>query len=433
MWKKRLILAILIGLYSVSPCRANHAEFFFDFVREKNIAKITEAIHNGQDVNVENEQGNLALFIFAEDLLSLRAKNTDLFKVSSQDLQVVQLLLDAGYNVLKKNKYGHTLLSTCIPLGPDFVELLLNASADPNIYDYGDLPPLFKALLSNLSLTPEERIKTLELLLRHGADVNTKIYDGETILNYAAIFSPLNFTEMEQRLIDVLIGAGADVNTANDWGHTPLMSWASIGKESTVKTLLIAGADIYATDSYGVTPLASAVFNSEPNGLKIMLLLVKNGANIHDRDALGLTLLHDAAMIGDYVKAESLIKAGLDVNDSESGVTPLHMAAGLVAAGTVQTKGGSFQERAEEILGGLKMNGDFAKTIQVLIENGANPNIKSGVFSADMILGRSFSPTADIKKFYWKTPLEFAQILGNMKAVECFKKAQDKYDQAQPR
>jgi ankyrin repeat protein len=315
-------------------------------------------------------------------------------------------------------------LNVFIPLGPDFVEVLLNASADPNIYAREEQPPLLKAVIAYLYLTPEERIKTVELLLRYGADVNAKIHDGETILNYAALFSPSYSPEMEQKLIDVLIGAGADINTANDWGHTSLMSWALSGRELTVQTLLNAGANIHAIDAYGVTPLASAVFNFRPDGLKIMLLLIKKGGNINIRDESGLTLLHYAAMLGDYAKTELLIKEGLDVNDDKPGVTPSHMATGLITV-TAHKKEGSFEERVEEIFENFGIGNDFTKTIdftktmQALMKNGANPNIKSGAFSADIILRHPLlNPVANIKNFYWKTPLEFAQIIDNTEVVE---------------
>jgi ankyrin repeat protein len=153
-----------------------------------------------------------------------------------------------------------------------------------------------------------------------------------------------------------------------------------------------------------------------------MELLIKNGGDVHVRDINNVTLLHCAAMLGDYAKSELLIKAGASINDDKLGITPLHMAAGLMAVETDQNKGVSFQQRAKDALESYGFNGyetdnDFTKTLQVLLENGADPNIKSGVVSSDMILMPS-TPILNAEEFYEKTPLEIARILGNTEAVE---------------
>jgi ankyrin repeat protein len=415
---RKLILVISILACNVLPREATGGELFWGLLERKDIRGIAEAIENGQDVNAEDERGRGALFVFADSLLSARAE-TKTWEISSQDLQIAQLMIEAGYDVRKKDNYDRTLLYTCIPLGPDFVELLLDASADPQIGSQGTNPPLFRSVSSNEYLTPEKWIKTIELLLRHGADVRAKTHDGEGILSFAAFSAPRYSPEMEQKLIDVLLDGGAEVNAANDWGHTPLMSWALVGRKATVQKLVNAGADVHAVDHYGVTPLGSAVGNPRPDGLKIMELLIKNGGDVHVRDNMNISLLHFASMLGDYAKSELLIKAGASIDDDTLGITPLHMAVGLMAVETDQNKGVSFQKRAKDALEsyGYGTDNDFTKTLQVLLENGANLNVKSGVVSSDMILMPS-RPILNVEDFYGKTPLEFARILGNTEAVK---------------
>ncbi|CAH1253041.1 DAPK1 [Branchiostoma lanceolatum] len=90
----------------------------------------------------------------------------------------------------------------------------------------------------------------VELLIQHGADVNSKDKYGETALHWVSVFGN---TEMGK----LLIQRGADVEARDKYGNTALHSAISNGKTEIVEMLIQHGADVQAKDKEGHTPLDS--------------------------------------------------------------------------------------------------------------------------------------------------------------------------------
>jgi hypothetical protein len=76
---------------------------------------------------------------------------------------------------------------------------------------------------------------TVELLLRSGADVNDKNYDGEVALHYAASGG---YTDIVQMLLD----HNADINVKSEMGATPLKLAENSGKSDVIALLKQHGA-----------------------------------------------------------------------------------------------------------------------------------------------------------------------------------------------
>jgi len=98
------------------------------------------------------------------------------------------------------------------------------------------------------------------------------------------------------------------------------------GEIENVKARVAAAPDEVAEENrLGQTPLFYAVNNSRP---ELVVLLIRNGADVHHADGTGLTPLHAAAMYGKVKEAKILIKAGADVSAKDFfGDTPMHTAA----------------------------------------------------------------------------------------------------------
>lgn len=91
--------------------------------------------------------------------------------------------------------------------------------------------------------------------------------------------------------------------------------------------------------------LFTAVFNNSP---QMAEALIKKGADAGERDIIGETPLHHAALLGFDAVAEALLKNGAPVDIlNELGFTPLMLAA---------------------------LSG-YAKVVKLLLEYGADPNL----------------------------------------------------------
>jgi len=103
-----------------------------------------------------------------------------------------------------------------------------------------------------------------------------------------------------------------------------------------------------------------------------ILRLIKAGADIHQTDKNGVTLLHHAVRFRSSAAVEALLRLGAAVNQTckRSGSTPLHRA--VTSTGAPGTAGKSAQAR---------------EIVEILLRYGADPSIKnrSGKKPADYV------------------------------------------------
>lgn len=97
----------------------------------------------------------------------------------------------------------------------------------------------------------EGNLKIAEILVKRGADVNSRDEFEETPLHYAA-------NEGHLEMAEFLITKGADVNAKNYTDNTPLHDAAKKNWPDMVKLLLDNGANINIINISGKTPLGMA-------------------------------------------------------------------------------------------------------------------------------------------------------------------------------
>jgi len=171
------------------------------------------------------------------------------------------------------------------------IALLLNAKADPNIYDKEKNTPLMEACL------------------------NGKLDAASILLNN-----------------------GANINSPNKFGRTALHSASGKGIPSVVKFLLDNKADVKSEANDGSTPICHAVYFGYKD---IMTLLLLNGADPNTVDSkrnsrqgetpenlVGKTALHIAVEKGHTEIISYLLEKGVDVNvpNTQTFSAPLHVA-----------------------------------------------------------------------------------------------------------
>ena len=158
----------------------------------------------------------------------------------------------------------------------------------------------------------------LKALVRGATDANTKDGHGETPLMYAAFTGSLDAMKF-------LIEKGADVNSQNEFGSTALI-WSATDPAK-VRLLVEKGANVNLASKKGRTALLVAAMSDR--SAAVVRLLLDKGADLKAVDYLKTTPLRAATLGNDTETIRLLIDAGVDVNAADlPGITPLMMAAG---------------------------------------------------------------------------------------------------------
>jgi len=182
--------------------------------------------------------------------------------VSSDNIELVKLLLDHGADGKAKSDVGSTALHTAADRGDkEIAAMLIEHGADVNAKVTGGTTPLHEAAWAG-------RDEVIKLLLSKGAEVDPKRHDGLTPLISAA-------DREHNSTVEILLANGADINAAMDNGDTALHSAIARGNKEVVETLLAHGADMNLKNKAGETVLQFAAKCHQP---AMVELLRKHGA-----------------------------------------------------------------------------------------------------------------------------------------------------------
>ncbi len=254
-----------------------------------------QLIESGANVNATNDKGSTPLM------------SASLYG----SLEMVQLFIERGADVLSRNRLGrtalHMVLSRTAGMKQEIISILINAQIDVEAKDDDGRSPLGIALKRG-TLTIARQ------LLEHGADVEAEI-EGERYLLHVVRLG----NELATRL---LLEYGADVHGQNTQGETALLIAACTGITSMVDILLRHGARIEARNNKGETPLYIAVFQCEES---ILQALIQYGANVEAKDLNGRKPLDVAVFGSNDAILKMLLSNGADASTlSQSGIDQIH-------------------------------------------------------------------------------------------------------------
>ena len=285
-------------------------------------------------------------------------------------LEVVQTLVEAGSNV--NGGFDALPLHTAAKKGHlEVVRFLLDAGAAVEGYEEDCWTALMAASQAG-------HLSVVQLLVEHGADVNAWS-EGETPLMLAAsnvhqeiydFLYPLVSDEIRtigdrdaekekartirrkareqnksvEKLIDAvidrklkkvqqLIADGVDLNAIAACNRTALSLAIQSGDISIIQTLLENGADPNLSDETddgfaAESPLmmAAGTFFAT-NRADMVRLLIQQGADVNQQDAIGQTALMSALCYSDIAVIEALLEANADPNiEDKEGNTALMLA-----------------------------------------------------------------------------------------------------------
>lgn len=330
------------------------------------------------------------------------------------------------------------------------VPVLLAYGANVNPHTRYQYSPLSMAMSSYLNSSSDQNEQLVEMLIAHGADVNSQDFNGQTILQekirshdlfginfllnhgaklnetgsgHSSLLGVINSNPNSAAIVQRLVDAGADVNrplarhllpihfamhlAASRGVFGPLGPLPPIQAALTMERILAAkGADINAADDYGMTPLLFAITNHDPESIAF---LKTQGAR---QDVLTKAFL--AAAMDDVPDLKESLKSNtaLTLLRDPEGRTLLHVAA---MWGAVEAADFLLQQGADVNCGDPYAETPFYTAIafhsglpmlSLLISHFADVN-RVAQFSSD-----NFNTYRDVEMGYninsMDTPLQFA-------------------------
>lgn len=201
--------------------------------------------------------------------------------------ELVRRLLESGAEIESRSQMGKTALHAAVLLGHiEVIAVLLQHGADISSravaiasanFSIPVVQPSGRRRLVRLSCplaihiaASTERCEVINLLLRHGADLEATDAAGNTALLCAIRFC-------QDAVVTQLLDSGARCDVRNDDGRTPLFYSVLRGHEGYVRQLLTRGVDIQARGRPSLSPLLLAVSTGHED---IVRLLVEAGGDI---------------------------------------------------------------------------------------------------------------------------------------------------------
>ncbi len=199
---------------------------------------------------------------------------------------------------------------------------------------------------TQLHYSIDHDLRTVQLLLNLGAEVNVQNEFGDTPLQIACHSG-------YKDIATELIKHGALLNSRNEFGETALFKVCKDGNSSIAKLLITHGADVNVANYDGITPLMFCADHSylsmfadddlsfattiPDDRFIIFVLLLEHGADVNRCCINENTALHYACINRHYSVTKLLLKNNANVNAQNfEGNTPLHIAVKRSALNTTQ-------------------------------------------------------------------------------------------------
>lgn len=312
----RSALALLtVVLFGASHSAAAADSSIVSAAQHGEIAKVSELIQQGADVNTAAADGSTALMWAAYNSLP----------------EMATALLAAGADVNAVNNYGVTPLLQASRTGDtSIIEVLVAGGADIELAHPEGVTPLMAAAGAG-------RVQAVRMLLERGADVNAAdSFQHQTALMWAT-------SEGHLEVVDTLLKGGADpnlqarVNALTErknadypsGGFSALMWAARNGHEAVVRRLVEGGADPNLTNGDGATATMMAIVNDRYD---LAAALVELGADANDGSLYHAVEMRDATTDW-YARDGSRLRANHD-----NARTALDLIAVLLDAGADPNK-----------------------------------------------------------------------------------------------
>ena len=202
--------------------------------------------------------------------------------------------------------------------------------------------------------------------------------DAATNIGTTALIAAASYGHLD--MIKLLLNRGADPKKSN-WYGSALHCAAEAGRCESIRLLLDSGMNIDLINDFGRTPLHCA---TDKRHVPTIELLLDMGADPNVQAYRGISLIHDAAQIGDERLMRRLLRdERVNITATTiNGETALHRAAAGDHADIVRMLlGAGLEINAKKIRGftalHLATRRGHRGVVWLLVEAGANVNAKS--------------------------------------------------------
>ncbi|WP_020537731.1 ankyrin repeat domain-containing protein [Lewinella cohaerens] len=293
---------------------------------------------------------------------------------AKEDAKVARLLLQNGANLNAIDRQGDPVINWAAYYGhPEVLKLLVEKGVDVSVQSkHGDAGDVLLRLWHSDSLleifhstsiyqspgaeveaifsqTTHKDLLPLDKLLQSGDFADSRDGFGNGLIHRAASLGQVD-------LLELLLKHGANLNLLNRVGQSALCIAAKNGDDATVKQLLTAGADVNATDTlYALSALIGGVVGGDTSLVKI---LIEAGAQLDHQEYVNqATALHWAIFYQNEAMALLLLQAGANWKMSlfnNQTTTTIELAENMgMTALTAKLKG--FQNHLQNLSGSWKM------------------------------------------------------------------------------
>lgn len=182
------------------------------------------------------------------------------------------------------------------------VNYLLKNGADINKKNKSGRTPLIQ---HSLAYENQDHVK---FLLEKGADINAQDNEGVTTLMFAVQTD-------KTKIIDICLSEKADINIKNNEGKTALFhTISSFGILENVKSMTENMFGDHARTDYVKNYMNQKKMEETDTAIRLIKLLVSNGADINAQDNKGNTLLMYAIALRNEPLINEILKLNPDVN-----------------------------------------------------------------------------------------------------------------------
>lgn len=231
---------------------------------------------------------------------------------------VVDSLIRNGADVnwkyqVEPNVFLTPLIKAIVIGNVEIVKQLINAGTDFNI---GNSTPFRIAASRETAMCLSENSQDSVFCEKYREIVSILEHAGAVYLGSGSLILDCENPYLTEKMLLDVIEHGADVNESDSVGRTPLLAFASWGKNPNVLKILIQkGALVNAMDKDGRTAfLKAAAFNPNPEFLNV---LIAAGADIKTKNSRGANALLLAAGNNNLEVVSMLLKTDLAKKLSE--------------------------------------------------------------------------------------------------------------------
>ena len=325
------------------------------------VETVKKLIELGADVDLANSRGRTALHFAIQ-----RGDKPELFDlVMAADPSLNHVDENRVSPFLQAIYYGHSGMA----------KKLANAGCDVNVKDRFERPVIYEAASNGMG-------ELVELLIENGGNVRESDSNGTTAFMMLCHSGQL---ELVKEHFDIALATQVNNDNQN------CLSYAAFSNSPELVEYLCEKTDLENTaDQWGRTPLLVAC---EQDKIEIAKILLKHGANPDtippDDSYLQLPLIH-AAFQQNSDMVEALLAADANVSISNAqGNQALHAVCGATSR--------------EQRFGQLPRSEAGAEIIDMLLEKGADPNVKNEAGQTPLAIAVANNFPAGIDKLIKRT------------------------------